>query len=92
MAEFRDQAFVKKLKYDPSRGLDKGLIATLATGEFINKDESVLITGATRCGKSFISSVLGHNAFAQGFKVVCFNVQKLLQQTKMVRFEDTIHQ
>jgi DNA replication protein DnaC len=91
-ARFRYQASIEELKYDASRGLDKGLIATLATGEFINKGESVLITGATGCGKSFISSALGHHACAQGYKVAYFNVQKLLQHTKMARLEGTIHQ
>ena len=91
-ARFRYQASLEELKYDVSRGLDKGLISTLATGEYINNGESVLITGATGCGKSFISSALGHHACAQGYKVAYFNVQKLLQQTKMARLEGTIYQ
>ena len=91
-AKFRYQASIEELKYDSNRGLDKGLISRLATGDYIQKGESVLITGATGCGKSFITSALGHHACAQGYKVAWFNVQKLLQQTKMARLEGTIHQ
>jgi DNA replication protein DnaC len=91
-ARFRYQASLEELKYDPSRGLDKSLITALATGDYISRGESVLITGATGCGKSFISSALGHQACALGFKVAYFNVQKLLQQTKMARIEGTIYQ
>lgn len=91
-AMFRYQASVEELNYDASRGLDKGLVSSLATGNYIAKGESVLITGATGCGKSFISSALGHHACAQGYKVMYFNVQKLLQRTKMARLEGTIHQ
>lgn len=91
-AKFRYQASIEELKYDPSRGLDKGLITTLASGDYIAKGQSVLITGATGCGKSFISSALGHHACALGYKVAYFNVQKLLQKTKMARLEGTIHQ
>jgi DNA replication protein DnaC len=91
-ARFRYQASIEELKYNENRGLDKGFITTLATGDYIQKGESVLITGATGCGKSFITSALGHHACAQGFKVGYFNVQKLLQQTKMARLEGTIHQ
>jgi len=91
-ARFRYQASIEELKYNETRGLDKGFITTLATGDYIQKGESVLITGATGCGKSFITSALGHHACAQGFKVAYFNVQKLLQQTKMARLEGTIHQ
>ena len=91
-AKFRYQASIEELKYDATRGLDKGLVSTLVTGDYINKGESILITGATGCGKSFITSALGHHACAQGFKVAYFNVQKLLQKTKMARLEGTIHQ
>lgn len=91
-AKFRYQASIEELKYDVSRGLDKGLMSTLANGDYITKGESVLITGATGCGKSFICSALGHHACAQGYKVAYFNVQKLLQQTKIARIEGTIHQ
>lgn len=91
-AMFRYQASIEELNYDASRGLDKGLVSTLATGDYIAKGESVLITGATGCGKSFVSSALGHHACAQGYKVMYFNLQKLLQRTKMARLEGTIHQ
>lgn len=89
-ARFRYQASIEELHYDSSRGLDKELISILATGEYISKGESVLITGATGCGKSFIASALGHHACAQGYKVAYFNVQKLLIKTKMARIEGTI--
>jgi len=91
-AKFRYQASIEELKYDASRGLDKGLVSTLVNGNYITNGESVLITGATGCGKSFICSALGHHACAQGYKVAYFNVQKLLQQTKIARIEGTIHQ
>jgi len=91
-AKFRYQASIEELKFSENRGLDKGFIANLATGDYIRKGESVLITGATGCGKSFITSALGHHACAQGFKVAYFNVQKLLQQTKMAKLEGTIYQ
>jgi DNA replication protein DnaC len=72
-AGFRYRASVEELKLDATRGLDKNMITTLAVGEYINNGESVLITGATGCGKSFLASALGHQACAQGKKVAYFN-------------------
>lgn len=89
-ARFRYQASIEEIRYDASRGIDKALIARLATGEYLSKGESVLITGATGCGKSFLASALGHQACAQGYKVLYFNTQKLLMKTKMARAEGTI--
>ena len=89
-ARFRYQASVEELSYDASRGLDRSLIVMLLTGEYLEKGESILVTGAAGCGKSFLVSALGHQACAQGFSVGYFNVQKLLLRAKMARVEGTI--
>ena len=89
-ARFRYQASIEEIRYDTQRGIDKALIARLATGEYLSKGEPVLITGATGCGKSFLASALGHQACAQGHKVLYFNTQKLLMKTKMARAEGII--
>lgn len=90
-ARFRYQASIEELKLDASRGLDKGLVMTLATGEYLSKGEAVLITGATGCGKSFLASAFGYQACAQGYKVAYYNFQKLLMKTKIARKEGTIY-
>lgn len=89
-AAFRYPAAIEQLIHSPDRGLDKNLIARLATGDYLRNGESVLITGATGCGKSYIASALGHQACNQGFKVAYFNLQKLLIQTKMSRIAGAI--
>ena len=91
-AKFRYQSSIEELTMDASRGMDKALISALATGEYLSKGESVLITGSTGCGKSFLASALGHQACAQGYKVAYYNMQKLLLKTKISRIEGTIVQ
>lgn len=90
-ARFRYQASIEELRLEASRGLDKSLILSLATGDYLTKAESVLISGATGCGKSFLASALGHQACAQGYKVAYYNVQKLLLRTKMARLDGSIY-
>src|SRR5690606_13245751 len=90
-AGFRYKASMEELRADPTRSIDKTLITALATGDYISKGESVLITGATGCGKSFLASALGHHACVQGFKVAYFNTQKLMLKTKMARLEGTVY-
>jgi DNA replication protein DnaC len=89
-AGFRYRASLEEMSLDQSRGMDKNLLATLATGDYISKGESVLITGATGCGKSFLASALGHQACVLGFNVAYFNTQKLMLKTKMARVEGSI--
>ena len=89
-ARFRYQASIEELMFDGVRGLDKSLVGELSTGEYIKKGESILISGATGCGKSFLASAFGHQACAQGYKVAYYNVHKLLIKTKMARLDGTI--
>ena len=89
-ARFRYQAILEELNYDPSRELDKELVTTLATCEYLTKGESIVITGATGCGKSFLASALGHHACSHGFSVTYFNTQKLFMRIKMSRLDGTI--
>jgi DNA replication protein DnaC len=89
-ARFRYQASLEELIYDPSRGLDKSLIASLATGEYLEKGDSILVSGCAGTGKSFLVSALGSQACAQGYSVAYFNMQKLMVRTRMARIEGTI--
>jgi len=86
-AKFRYSATMEELRFGADRGLNKSQITELATGRYIDKGESILITGATGCGKSFIASALGHRACSKGTKVLYFNAQKLLAGTKMARLD-----
>ncbi len=89
-AKFRYKASIEEISFDGTRGIDKSQINDMATGEYIQKGEAILITGATGCGKSFLASALGHQACAQGYKVAYFNTQKLLIKTKMARVDGSI--
>lgn len=90
-ARFRYQASLEELQPSSTRGLERALVNQLATGEYINQGQAILITGATGCGKSFMASALGHQACAQGYKVAYYNLQKLLIKTKMARVDGSIY-
>jgi DNA replication protein DnaC len=89
-AHFRYQSSIEELHMDAARGMNRSLIDILAKGDYVRNGESVLITGATGCGKSFLASAMGHKACTQGYKVAYYNVQKLLLKTKMCRADGTI--
>jgi DNA replication protein DnaC len=89
-ARFRYQASLEEIIYEPSRGLNKSLITDLASCSYITRWTSVLITGSTGCGKSFLASALGHQACLHGYSVIYFNTQKFMLRTKMARSEGSI--
>lgn len=90
-ANFRYRASIEELNMDAARGMDRSMVASFATGDYIPKGEAVLICGSTGTGKSFLASALGHQACTQGYRVAYFNVQKLLLKTKMSRIDGTVY-
>ena len=90
-ARFRYRVSPEELLYGSTRGLDKAQVTHLVMGDYIDKGECVLITGATGCGKSFLACALGHHACSQGHKVAYYNLQKLLIKTKMSRIDGSIY-
>lgn len=90
-AKFRYQSSVEEFSYAPERGLNKEQISRLAMGDYIKNGESILITGATGCGKSFIVSGLGHHACNQGYKVMYLSFLKMLKTTKLAHVDGSIY-
>lgn len=84
-ARFRYNASITQMDYTHPRSLDKGLIQRLATGEFINKAQNVIIVGPTGVGKSFIASAIGHQACILGFKTFYANTYKLFSDLKRAK-------
>lgn len=89
-ARFRYQASIAELHGDPAKGMDTDLLARLATRDWLKNGESILISGPTGVGKSFLASALGHHACIHGQSVAYYNVQKLLLKIKMARAEGTL--
>lgn len=90
-AQFRQQASVEDLDWRASRGLDKALLATLATCEWIRQAHCVLLTGPSGVGKSWIAQALGLAACRQGLSVRYERTQRLLEGLRLARSEGTYH-
>lgn len=84
-ARFRYNASIEKLYYGPERNLEKNQMMRYAECDFIAKSESILITGCTGIGKSYIASALGNQACLLGYKVYYTNITKLFSKLKMMK-------
>ncbi len=84
-AKFRYQASIEDMIYDDQRELEKNLMLRLAECNYLDKHENIIITGATGVGKSYVASALGNQACISGFKVMYFNMAKLLAKLKMLK-------
>ena len=90
-AKFRySNAFLDDFTFDSARGRDRTRIIQLATCDFIRKGQSVTITGPAGVGKSYMATMLGHQACEAGYSVMYLNMQKLLENVRELRMEGRV--
>lgn len=84
-AALRQNASLSELDYRARRGLEKRLILTLASCEWVRRHQNVLVTGATGVGKSFIACALAHTACLEGHTALYQRLGRLLDDLELSR-------
>lgn len=82
-AQFRYKASMEELYQDVERNVNKSLLTRLASCSYITRGESILISGSTGIGKSYIASALGNQACVNGYKVFYISTKKLFSKLKL---------
>jgi DNA replication protein DnaC len=66
-AKLKQNACMQDIDFRDTRGLDKALVQSLETGQWISSHRNVLIMGPTGTGKTFLGEALAHNACMNGY-------------------------
>lgn len=77
-AKLRLPACMEDIDYQHPRGLDKGVMRTLATCQWVQDHQHILVMGPTGVGKTFIACALANAACRQGYSVRYYRVPRLL--------------
>lgn len=91
-ANFRTNACAEDIDYRVSRGLDRQLILSLLSCDWVQQSGTVLLTGPTGAGKSWIGEALARQAARKGFTVRCERVSRLLEDLEIAHGDGTLHQ
>lgn len=87
-ASFKDKtASLEQIQYLPNRKIDKSLILSLGSGDFITKNQNLLLTGATGTGKSFLAQALARRCINLGHSTKYYRVSTLLEEIKTARLD-----
>lgn len=87
-ANFKDKtASLEQIQYLPKRKLDKSLILSLANGDFINKNQNILLTGATGTGKSFLMQAFARRCINLGHPTKYYRTSTLLEEIRASRLD-----
>ncbi|MDQ3665207.1 MAG: IS21-like element helper ATPase IstB [Acidobacteriota bacterium] len=91
LARLRQQACVEDIDYKHRRGLERSLMASLISGDWIRARHNLHLTGPTGTGKSWLACALGHQACRQGLSVRYERVPRLLDTLRIARGDGSYH-
>src|SRR5690606_34509580 len=78
-------ACIEDVDYGRGRQLDKALVAQLATCTWIKQAQTVVITGATGVGKTYVACALAQHACRKGFSAVYRRTSRLFDELALAR-------
>ncbi len=84
-ARLRHTAILEDVDYRNSRGLDKGLIQSLAACQWVKEHLNVLITGPTGVGKTWLACALAHKACREGYTAHYVRLTRLLRELTIAK-------
>lgn len=84
-AKLSQMACMEDIDYRHARRLDKSLMQSLGSCQWIRDRLHVLITGPTGVGKSYLAQALAHRACVEGYTAVQWRVPRLFQELAMAR-------
>ena len=84
-AKLRLNASIEDIDYRHPRDLDKSLVLSLASCQWVEEHNNILITGPTGVGKSYLACALAQKACREGCRTLYFRLPRLLQELAMAR-------
>ncbi|MAV29742.1 MAG: AAA family ATPase [Cycloclasticus sp.] len=84
-ARLRHNAALEDIDYRSARGLDKGLIQSLAACQWVKEHLNVLITGPTGVGKTWLACALAHKACREGHTAQYIRLTRLLRELMIAK-------
>lgn len=84
-AKLKLAASMEDIDYRSPRGLDKSVMLSLASCDWVRKHRNVIIVGPTGSGKTYLSCALAHRACREGMTAFYLRTPKLYYTLAMAR-------
>ena len=84
-ARLKQTAVAEDIDYRHPRGLDRTLFRRLLTGDWVRGHQSILITGPTGVGKTYLACALADAACRQGFTALYQRLPRLFEELTIAR-------
>jgi DNA replication protein DnaC len=89
-AGLKQPAAIEDLDFRESRGLKRAQVEQLATSEWIERHQNVVVTGPTGCGKTFVACALAHRGCRNGHRALYFYAPKLFRALTLAQADGSL--
>lgn len=86
-ARLKTQACFEDINFKATRKLDKSLVFSLESCQWIRDHRNILITGSTGTGKTFLSEAFAHKACLKGFTALSVRLPRFLEELVQAKAE-----
>ena len=85
-------ANLNDINYNPNRKLDKKLIETLRTNDYIKDGFNIILIGASGCGKTWLACAFGINACQSRFRAKYIRLPELFSEFEAKKIQGKYRQ
>jgi DNA replication protein DnaC len=89
-ARLKERGVIEDIDYQHPRGLDRKLMRSLASSEWVRQKQNLLIIGPTGIGKSWLACALAHKACRDGFSVLHKRTTELFREIATAHADGSI--
>jgi DNA replication protein DnaC len=88
-AKLKDNACIEDIDYKSPRGINKSLMLSLSSCDWIRNTQNIIITGPTGVGKTYLACAFANSACRKGYSSVYKRLPRLFQEVSIARADGT---
>jgi DNA replication protein DnaC len=83
------KACIEDIDCSTRRELDQAVVRQLATCRWVQEHQSILVTGMTGTGKTYVACALAQQACRKGFRAIYRRASRLFDEMRLARADGT---
>ncbi|MFZ0321437.1 MAG: ATP-binding protein, partial [Candidatus Sulfotelmatobacter sp.] len=89
-AHLKERGVIEDVDYQHPRGLDRKLVRTLCSSDWVRQHQSILLLGPTGIGKSWLACALAQKACRDGFSILHKRTSELFRELAVAHADGSI--